>query len=104
MGGEGSIMQMINSLKNNKAMRGSKEPLRDGYFPKSKTELDFVKKSDEELQEIRQKIRLKTKAEQRKVIIISVVMCVIVLITFYFLFRNFSVNTDLFFHQYHRKN
>ncbi len=102
MGGEGHMLSMINSLKNNKAIRNDRKHLKDTYSPKGKTELEFIKKSDDELQEIRKKIKLKAKAERRKTFIILFVFSVIISIIFFILFWDFSINTDLFFNKYHR--
>ncbi len=89
MGGEGSMMSMINSLKNNKAMRNERKHLTDSsYNLTGKTELEFVKKSDEELQEIRQKIKLKAKQQHRKMMIIYFVVVFIVLFGIYIMLRN----------------
>lgn len=83
MYGAGHIMDMINRMKQNRALRPSnrlkfKENNRDGLYadPDESTELPIFKTvSEKELNEIKIRIREQAKIEQRRMRIIYVVIC-----------------------------
>ncbi|MDO6801710.1 hypothetical protein Q4595_04555 [Wenyingzhuangia sp. 1_MG-2023] len=68
MGGAGHIQDMIHKVKQNRALKSSqKRDLKKQFGRKGDTsELEFVKVSETELEQIKQKNRLKAKKERIK--------------------------------------
>ncbi len=92
MGGSGSLLNMIVSMRQNRANRPSnKQKFRsnngDVHSKNHAEALHFKKVPKEELERIKKDIREKSRAEQRKLtvlfIVVAVLVCILMFITFY---------------------
>ena len=93
MGGEGSMLHAINTIRANRALRGSKrrkfrnKMLRLKFQNSSKRNINSYKKdiSKEDLEKVKNQIRLQIIKDQEKSYILSIIfLCVFVLILSYF--------------------
>jgi len=92
MGGSGSLMHMNVSMKQNRANRPSnKQKFRsnngDVHSKNHAEALHYKEVSKEELERIKKDIREKSRAEQRKLIVLFIVVAVLIsilmIVTFY---------------------
>lgn len=89
MAGEGSMLHTINTLKNNRNLRRSK---RRKFRNQNSSSLNYgenpivtLKISDEKLQIIKKKIRLRIKKDKRKNLIMSsILFSIVALLLLYF--------------------
>lgn len=87
MGGEGSMMHMINTLKNNKSMLSKRKERRALPGKYSGEKLEFENSaSKEDLEQIRLRLQSEHKQKQVKIAIVFGVLIMIILTVFiYFL-------------------
>lgn len=89
MGGEGSMSQANQSLKYNRGQIGRRKfkDIKDLIRAQSgKTPLEFDKIDPQELERIKQEIRLKAKKENRKLILVYVISLLVTGILFMLIF------------------
>lgn len=87
MGGEGSMMHMINTLKNNKSMLSKRKERRGLQGKYSGEKLEFEHSATkEDLEQIRLRLKKEHKQKQLKIIIVFGVVMVIVLSLFIYIF------------------
>lgn len=78
MGGEGSMLHMINTLKNNRNLRRSRRRKFKNAKDEVNASIEWQYKapniSDEKLEQIKNEIRLQTQKDQKKHFILSVAL------------------------------
>ena len=98
MGGEGHMSQVNSTLKENKNNLLDRKRLFKSkqVYGTNNTSLKFEKASEEELKEIKEKIRIKAKRDRKRFNLIMILTAIIVAVLFYYLFSDFSIDFKMF--------
>jgi len=94
MGGEGSMLAAIASLKANRALKNKRR--KEGFSLVSSTDEKWVDPKQptfEQLMEIRTRIRKEEKARRRKTIIITLLILIIVIVGIIYAFGFIPIET-----------
>ncbi|WP_223032855.1 hypothetical protein [Hanstruepera marina] len=87
MGGEGSMMHMINTLKNNKSMLSKRKERRGLQGKYSGEKLEFENSATKtDLEQIRLRLKQENKQKQIRVLIVFGILMVLVLSVFVYFF------------------
>lgn len=92
-GGAGHVRDMQNRMSQNRAMRNSqkdkfKSNKKDLINSKDKPrKLNFIKVSNEKLEEIKSEIKLKAKKERRKEIVLTLIVSIVISLGIWWLYN-----------------
>ena len=101
MAGEGHMNQVNSTLKENKNNLLDRKRLFKSkqVYGANNTSLEVEKTSEEELKEIKEKIRIKAKRDRKRFNLITILTAIGVAVLFYYLFSDFSIDFKMFTRQ-----
>ncbi|WP_075343729.1 hypothetical protein [Tenacibaculum agarivorans] len=96
MGGSGSIQPILDNNKNLLRKKSLFRDLKHEITGDYNTNLKFKEVDTEELEKIKESIRVKAKRDEKRTVLVSFLICVVSAAFLYLLLHDFSIDFKLF--------